>query len=148
MRRHRSAAWAATVLLTGGIVLFGSPSVFANHLNYVEPTEYEIELGLVWSQPAPAEEPTEEAAPAFPDAGLAEAMAAIRWCESGDDYGANTGNGYYGAYQFDPTTWWWLGYGGYPHEVPPHVQDEAAVALYQIYGWSPWPSCARMLGLL
>ncbi len=147
MRRHRPAAWAASILLAGGAVLSGSQSVLANHLNYVEPTEYEIELGLVRPEPTPEEEPVEEVAPAFPDAGLAEAMAAIRWCESGDDYGANTGNGYYGAYQFHPRTWQSLGYAGLPHLAPPEIQDEAARRLQARSGWGQWPACSRRLGL-
>jgi hypothetical protein len=76
-----------------------------------------------------------------------DVLAELRWCESGDDYGIDTGNGYYGAYQFDPETWWWLGYDGWPHEAPPEVQDEAAIALWDIYGWDPWPACSWWLGL-
>lgn len=75
-------------------------------------------------------------------------LHALRVCESGDDYTINTGNGYYGAYQFSPITWWWLGYVGYPHDAAAWVQDEAARYLWSLMGWSPWPSCARYLGLL
>ncbi|MFN2505631.1 MAG: transglycosylase family protein [Acidimicrobiales bacterium] len=78
---------------------------------------------------------------------LQQNLADLRWCESNDDYGIDTGNGYYGAYQFDPETWWWLGYEGWPHEAAPEVQDEAAIALLEIYGWSPWPACSAWLGL-
>lgn len=100
-----------------------------------------------------AEPPTEEAAPAAapaaaaPDDGLSGAFAALRQCESGGDYGINTGNGYYGAYQFLPETWWGLGYSGYPHEAPPAVQDQAARELQALYGWGQWPACSRQLGL-
>ena len=73
-------------------------------------------------------------------------LAALRMCESTDDYGANTGNGYYGAYQFSPITWWWLGYTGWPHHAPPAVQDQAVRDLYAIFGWSPWPACSWYLG--
>ena len=149
MRTHQRAVFAASVLLAGGTLFSGSPSAYANHLNYVEPTPYEAELAASQYEPAPEEEATYEATSFadFPDASLAEAMAALRYCESNNDYGANTGNGYYGAYQFALSTWEWLGYGGYPHEAPPSVQDEAALALYNIYGWSPWPACSAYLGL-
>jgi hypothetical protein len=97
----------------------------------------------------------EAAGGAYPEAAVeaqwgpsAEAWAALRQCESGDDYRINTGNGYYGAYQFSPITWWWLGYQGYPHQAPPAVQDQAALQLWGIYGWSPWPACSRALGFL
>jgi hypothetical protein len=88
----------------------------------------------------------EAPAPAWgPTAGQ---WAALRRCESGDDYGIDTGNGYYGAYQFSPITWWWLGYQGYPNDAPAWVQDQAARDLWGIYGWSPWPACSRSLGFL
>ncbi len=77
----------------------------------------------------------------------AVAFEDLRWCESGNDYGLDTGNGYYGAYQFSPETWWGLGYGGYPHEAPPEVQDQAARELQSLYGWGQWPGCAWWLGL-
>ena len=85
-------------------------------------------------------------APAADWGPTAAQWAALRRCESGDDYGINTGNGYYGAYQFSPITWWWLGYQGYPNQAPPWVQDQAARDLWAIYGWSPWPACSRALG--
>ena len=153
MRTRQAAAWTAAALLAGGTLLSGAQPALANRLKYVEPTEYEVEHPEVGSrQPeAAAPEAEEEEAPEAPayviDSSLAQAMAAIRMCESGGDYGANTGNGYYGAYQFALSTWSWLGYGGYPHLAAPSVQDEAAVALYNIYGWSPWPACSRYLGL-
>ena len=73
-------------------------------------------------------------------------LAALRMCESTDNYGINSGNGYYGAYQFSAITWWWLGYTGYPNQASAATQDEAVRALYAIYGWSPWPACSRYLG--
>ncbi|HEX2023944.1 MAG TPA: transglycosylase family protein [Acidimicrobiales bacterium] len=76
-----------------------------------------------------------------------EALAALRQCESSGNYGAATGNGYYGAYQFAPATWRSLGYGGLPHQAPPVVQDEAAAKLWSIAGWRPWPGCRAKLRL-
>jgi len=76
---------------------------------------------------------------------FAEALARLRSCEG--SYTSNTGNGYYGAYQFDIQTWG--GYRGYPNAsvAPPAVQDEKAWLTYQRRGWSPWPSCSRSMGL-
>ncbi len=76
-----------------------------------------------------------------------ENFAKLRGCESGGNYAANSGNGYYGAYQFAVSTWQSLGYPGYPHENPPEVQDEAARRLQAAEGWDPWPHCADHLGL-
>lgn len=73
--------------------------------------------------------------------------AALRKCESGGTYAINTGNGYYGAYQFAAGTWRKLGYSGLPHEATPATQDEAARKLQSQQGWAPWPACTRKLGL-
>jgi hypothetical protein len=70
----------------------------------------------------------------------------LRECESGNNYSINTGNGYYGAYQFDLSTWRSVGGTGYPHQASPATQDALALALWQQRGWSPWV-CARILGL-
>ena len=32
-------------------------------------------------------------------------LATLRGCEAGGNYQTNSGNGYYGAYQFNPGTW-------------------------------------------
>jgi hypothetical protein len=68
-------------------------------------------------------------------------------CESGGNYSINTGNGFYGKYQFDAGTWHSLGYSGLPSNAAPAVQDEAAHRLYDQRGWSPWPACSSRLGL-
>lgn len=74
---------------------------------------------------------------------LAEQMHRLRVCESSDDYRTDTGNGYYGAYQFDMRTWRGLGYGGRPDQNSPATQDRATERLHAQRGWQPWPSCAR-----
>ena len=70
----------------------------------------------------------------------------LRNCEAGGRYNANSGNGYYGAYQFSARTWKNLGYGGLPHQAPPSVQDEAARKLQARSGWGQWPACSRRIG--
>ena len=77
----------------------------------------------------------------------AENFARLRDCESKGNYSIATGNGFYGAYQFDTRTWRGLGYSGLPHEAPASVQDEAAARLQSQRGWQPWPGCARRLRL-
>jgi hypothetical protein len=62
-------------------------------------------------------------------------------CESGGDYGAVNPAGYYGAYQFDQSTWDAYAPSGYqgtnPASAPPGVQDAAAANV----PYDAWPSC-------
>ncbi len=71
----------------------------------------------------------------------------LRMCESSDDYSIDTGNGYYGAYQFSLSTWYGLGFSGLPSNASPAVQDEAAAELQAESGWGQWPTCSAELGL-
>ena len=80
-------------------------------------------------------------------AASASDFAKLRQCESGGNYSINTGNGFYGAYQFDRGTWNGLGYPGRADQASPATQDEAARKLQAQRGWSPWPACSRGLGL-
>jgi hypothetical protein len=76
-----------------------------------------------------------------------DVWAGLRQCESNGNYADNTGNGYYGAYQFSLTTWRGLGLPGLPSDAPPAVQDQAAQNLQARSGWGQWPSCSRRLRL-
>jgi peptidoglycan hydrolase CwlO-like protein len=76
-----------------------------------------------------------------------QAFAALRNCESGGNYRDNTGNGYYGAYQFSASTWTGLGFSGLPSAASPSTQDQAAQIEQRQAGWSAWPECALILGL-
>jgi len=80
-------------------------------------------------------------------AASADDFARLRMCESGGNYQTNTGNGFYGAYQFAAGTWHGLGYSGLPSDASPSTQDAAARTLQGQQGWSPWPACSRKLGL-
>lgn len=79
------------------------------------------------------------------DGNFEAALAKLRSCEG--SYTSATGNGYYGAYQFDIRTW--NNYLGYSNAslAPPHVQDQKAWETYQRRGWQPWPGCTKKLGL-
>ncbi|HUR18865.1 MAG TPA: transglycosylase family protein [Acidimicrobiales bacterium] len=76
-----------------------------------------------------------------------DVWARLRICESGGNYGANTGNGFFGAYQFSKTTWLSVGRTGMPHLASPAEQDAAARDLQARSGWGQWPACSRRLGL-
>jgi hypothetical protein len=91
------------------------------------------------TEPAPAPEqsqPTTEGG-----GGAGGNLASIRECESGGDYSTNTGNGFYGAYQFTQETWESVGGSGSPASASPAEQDAAAQRLIEQSGTSPWPNC-------
>ncbi len=77
--------------------------------------------------------------------GFADALAILRKCESGGNYAINTGNGYYGAYQFSASSWRSWAPAEYKgvtaDQAPPAAQDQAVWNYYQKSGWNPWPGC-------
>lgn len=75
------------------------------------------------------------------------AFLAVHFCESSDIHG-NTGNGYYGAFQFDVGTWQGNGGVGLASDNTWEEQLRIAKLVQSKRGWAPWPSCARQLGLL
>lgn len=95
--------------------------------------------------PSPKVVPT-AVVPATQAAG-GDVWAGLRRCESRGNYADNTGNGYYGAYQFSLATWRGLGFTGLPSAAAPAVQDRAAQELQARSGWGQWPSCSRQLRL-
>jgi hypothetical protein len=70
-------------------------------------------------------------------------LQAIASCESGGNYSTNTGNGFYGAYQFTQSTWESVGGTGNPAAASPAEQDKRAAMLYAQQGSSPWPVCGQ-----
>ena len=78
---------------------------------------------------------------------LDQELYRLRMCESHNNYRENTGNGYYGAYQFALQTWEDLGMTGRPDQATPDMQDYAAKVLHARAGWGPWPACAAKEGL-
>ncbi|OLL15000.1 resuscitation-promoting factor [Actinomyces oris] len=76
-----------------------------------------------------------------------DVWAKLAQCESGGNPQANTGNGFYGMYQFTLETWQSLGGSGYPHEADAATQTAMAKKLQAQAGWGQWPGCADKLGL-
>ena len=82
---------------------------------------------------------------------LVRVAACIRREESGGDYTTDTGNGYYGAYQFSDSTWHAVsGLPGHASDYPPSVQDYWFMRVFaRLRGdrvrqqqWGTWRSCA------
>lgn len=74
--------------------------------------------------------------------------ASLAQCESGGNPATNTGNGFYGLYQFTLPTWRAMGGSGLPSDASAAEQTQRAQALQAQSGWGQWPACARSLGLL
>lgn len=88
--------------------------------------------------PAPA-----APAPPPPSGGSVD-WVAIAQCESGGDWAADTGNGFYGGLQFTESTW--LGYGGGQYASSANLAsegDQIAVAERVLAGQGigAWPVC-------
>ena len=86
-------------------------------------------------------------APAAVSGDDAAIWAAIAQCESGGNPSINTGNGYYGMYQFSLPTWRSVGGSGLPSDASVEEQTMRARMLQQRAGWGQW-GCAYQLGLV
>ncbi|MDT7729603.1 MAG: resuscitation-promoting factor RpfA [Actinomycetota bacterium] len=71
---------------------------------------------------------------------------AIAQCESGGNWGTNTGNGYQGGLQFSASTW--KAYGGQGSAASASRDQQIAVAekVLQGQGISAWPVCGKKSG--
>ncbi len=74
----------------------------------------------------------------------------IAACESGGNWAANTGNGYYGGLQFSSSTW--LGYGGGAYASTANLasrEQQIAIAerVQAAQGWGAWPVCSVQAGV-
>jgi len=71
----------------------------------------------------------------------------IAQCESGGNWAANTGNGYYGGLQFNPGTWASYGGQGMPHENSREQQIAVAERVAAAEGgYGAWPHCGAQFG--
>jgi hypothetical protein len=85
-------------------------------------------------------------------AGNADAAPASVWdrvaqCESGGNWGTNTGNGFSGGLQFTPSTWRAYGGEGSPEGASREQQIAVAERVLAAQGWNAWPACSRKMGL-
>jgi LysM repeat protein len=68
-------------------------------------------------------------------------------CESGGNWGTNTGNGYSGGLQFAQGTWAANGGSGSAHNASRAEQIRVAERVRASQGWGAWPACSSKLGL-
>src|SRR5699024_3294843 len=67
-------------------------------------------------------------------------------CESGGDWGINTGNGFSGGLQFQQSTWESHGGSGSPENASRAEQIRVAENVLDNQGWGAWPSCSQQIG--
>lgn len=82
-----------------------------------------------------------------PPAGAEPNWDAIAQCESGGNWSANTGNGYYGGLQFTPATWAANGGVGSPATASREEQIQVARNVLQTQGLGAWPVCGGPVGM-
>jgi hypothetical protein len=83
---------------------------------------------------------------AAPNANAEPNWDAIAQCESGGNWSANTGNGFYGGLQFSPGTWAANGGSGSPAEASRSEQIRVARNVMQTQGIGAWPVCGGPVG--
>ena len=105
----------------------GSPGIRIITFQVNQKTGAKQQLQSVIIQPPVPEIIARGTAPVPESSNLASWLLKLRQCESGGNYQEDTGNGYYGAYQFSLGTWQRLGLSGLPSNAPPSVQDQAIV---------------------
>ena len=71
---------------------------------------------------------------------------AVAKCESGGNWGANTGNGHYGGLQFKPATWSSNGGVGSPASASREEQIRVAENVLVSQGPGAWPKCGAQGG--
>ncbi|MGH3665091.1 MAG: transglycosylase family protein, partial [Egibacteraceae bacterium] len=97
--------------------------------------------------PSASRSSSRSSAPAAPQTSSAGVWDQLAGCESGGDWSANTGNGYYGGLQFSLSSWRAVGGSGYPHQASKSTQIAMGERLRAAQGWSAWPACSGELGL-
>jgi LysM repeat protein len=89
-------------------------------------------------------------ASAAPASAATSAWDKLASCESGGNWGINTGNGYYGGLQFADGTWDGNGGNKYASRADLASRAEQIVIASHVLdgrGWSPWPACSSRMGL-
>jgi hypothetical protein len=95
--------------------------------------------------PAPAVQPVVSGG-GYNDPNNPAAWDRLAQCESGGNWAANTGNGYYGGIQFSLSSWQAVGGTGRPDQASRETQIAMGQRLWNQGGWSHWPACSSRLG--
>lgn len=82
-----------------------------------------------------------------PNAGAEPNWDAMAQCESGGNWAADTGNGFYGGLQFTPATWASHGGTGSPAAASREEQIRVARNVMRTQGLGAWPVCGGPIGM-
>jgi resuscitation-promoting factor RpfB len=86
-----------------------------------------------------------------PAVGFGAVWDRLAACESGGNWQADTGNGYYGGVQFDRQTWRANGGTDYAPTASQASREEQIAVAQKVRdsrgGYGAWPACSRKLGL-
>ena len=105
-------------------------------LNLLEPTAYP---SLLVRTAIPPRNPVGDVM--TPSHAAGSILSSIAQCESGGNPSTDTGNTFYGKYQFTWGTWASVGGSGNPAHASEYEQDLRAAVLYSQAGPGPWPVC-------
>jgi hypothetical protein len=113
------------------------------------PAHYTVRQGDTLSDIARHEYGRAAAAPAAAPASVPAASGGVNWsaiaaCESGGNWSANTGNGFYGGLQFTQQTWQANGGGQYAasaDQASASQQIAVAQRVLASQGIGAWPVC-------
>jgi hypothetical protein len=65
----------------------------------------------------------------------------LAFCESTNNWSANTGNGFFGGIQFTQNSWEWVGGTGRADHASREEQIYRGALLWEIQTWRAWPGC-------
>lgn len=146
----KTAGVNGLVRTTYQVTFLGGQEASREMLSQVTVTPATQEVVLVGTASAATATTTVTTTTAADSGGAAasgDVWAALAQCESGGNPATNTGNGYYGMYQFSLGTWQALGGSGLPSEASAEEQTAMAQKLQARSGWGQWPACTSRLGL-
>jgi LysM repeat protein len=90
---------------------------------------------------------TAPATPSYSNYTPSGVWACIAQHESSGNPATDTGNGYYGLYQFTLSTWYAAGGTGNPADASAAVQTAVAQRVQQQQGWGAWPVSSAACGV-
>ncbi|HUD44774.1 MAG TPA: transglycosylase family protein [Patescibacteria group bacterium] len=144
------------LLLIAGFFLFreNSQQVLSAKTTSLKPVDEKIVIPTYPPTPTPTETPTPTDTPTptctptpTVDPTNDAIWDSIAYCETHDNWGDDTGNGYYGGLQFSQTAWNSVGGSGNPAQASRTEQIARGKLLQNQRGWGPWNVCAKKLGL-